>query len=43
MLVDKAPVAKLVGTAVIWLNKQLEAACAADAAMEEAAIEETAE
>ena len=37
MLVDKAPVAKLVGTAVIWLNSELEAACTADAPMEEVA------
>ena len=43
LMVDKAPVAKLVGTAVVWLNPALKAACAADAAMEEAAMEETAE
>ena len=33
--VDKAPVAKLVGTAVNWLNPALEAECADNAAMDE--------
>ena len=43
LMVDKVPVAKLVGSAVIWLNPELEAACTADAPMAEAAMEETAE